>query len=73
MLGVETCEEEPAQVDSPRARDGLEGTDALLSNRWAVGADEQLLRGGGQFGQTFDSEVFVQGWVLVDDFTGLSP
>ena len=71
MLGMEPGQEEAAQMHGSRARDGLERAHSLLPDGRAVGADEQLLRGGGQFRQSFDSQIFVQSRVFVDGFASL--
>lgn len=68
---MESRQEEPAQMDSPRAGDGLERAHSLLSNRRAVRTDEELLRGGGELGEAFDAEILVERRIVVDGFTGL--
>lgn len=87
--GVEFGEEESAQVHGTGAGDGLEGAYlgdvrwigqkgwgeayAVLANGRAVGANHQLLGGGGVVGETFDGEVFViEGGVIANELVGLS-
>jgi hypothetical protein len=42
-LAVEPGEEEGSEVDSTCTGDGLEGGDALLSDRWAFGTEDEPL------------------------------
>lgn len=68
IAGVEFGEEERTQMHCSCARDGLDGTDALLSNRWRISAQNELCSGGSEGGQAENWEIFVvQGGVLAED------
>lgn len=57
---------------SSRAGDGLQGDGSLLGDGWGLLAQNELLRGGGEVGQTGDGEVFVvEIGVVADEFVGL--
>ena len=66
-------EEEATEVVGAGTRDGLEGCDTLLGDgRW-VGAEDELLRGGGEVCETGNGEVLVVEFgVGVEDVVGLS-
>jgi hypothetical protein len=69
---VELCEEEGAEVKSAGTGDGLQAGDALVLDGRAIGAENELLGGGGVVGQTGDRQVLVvEVGVFAQDLVGL--
>lgn len=60
-------------MDGARARDGLDGADAVLGDGRGVGAHEELLGGGGEGDEPSDGEVFVEGGIIVNRRADLGP
>ena len=56
---VESVEEEGAKMGGTCAGDGLEGDGTFLGDGGGVGAQDELLGGGGEFGEAGYGEVFV--------------
>lgn len=55
-----------------RAMEREDGTYALLFDGGAVGADDQLLGGAGEVGETCDGKVFmVEVRIIAEDLVGL--
>lgn len=55
-------------MDCSCTRDGLDRACALFSNRWRIGAQNELRSGGREGAEASNGEVFVvQGGVLAED------